>query len=393
MSLTSQIRYVRALDSTATDGSGKTGIAFGSFTAKYLTHGGTLTSLTTEDITTLGTYQAPTSSAHIRIKELNSADPTKGVYEVHFHNTQLVNTGKKLWLFLSASGAACQPLEVDLIPYVEMDATAADNLKTAATNYSATRGLSGTALPAAAADAAGGLPISDAGGLDLDAKIGALTFTVANKVDANATHISGDSVAADNAEAFFDGTGYAGTNNVIPTVGSVTAGVTVTTNNDKTGYGLSAAAVQAIWDALTSALTTVGSIGKKLADWTIGTAQTGDSFARLGAPVGASISADIAAVQADLPQKITKNTALAAFPFTMVLSSDHVTGATGLTVTATRSLDGAAFGACANAVAEIANGVYKIDLAAGDLNGNTVTLKFAAATADTRIIHLATQPT
>jgi len=37
--------------------------------------------------------------------------------------------------------------------------------------YSATRGLSGTALPAAAADAAGGLPISDAGGLDIDAKL------------------------------------------------------------------------------------------------------------------------------------------------------------------------------------------------------------------------------
>ena len=34
--------------------------------------------------------------------------------------------------------------------------------------YSATRGLVGTALPAAAADAAGGVPISDAGGLDLD---------------------------------------------------------------------------------------------------------------------------------------------------------------------------------------------------------------------------------
>ena len=37
-------------------------------------------------------------------------------------------------------------------------------------------------------------------------------------VAANATQISGDSTAADNAEAFFDGTGYAGTNNVIPTV-------------------------------------------------------------------------------------------------------------------------------------------------------------------------------
>lgn len=82
-------------------------------------------------------------------------------------------------------------------------------------------------------------------------------------------------------------------------VGSVTAAVTVGTNNDKTGYGLSAAAVQAIWDALTTALTTVGSIGKKLADWVIGTTQTGDSFARLGAPAGASVSADIAAVKAD----------------------------------------------------------------------------------------------
>ncbi len=72
----------------------------------------------------------------------------------------------------------------------------------------------------------------------------------------------------------------------------------------KTGYALSAAGVQAIWDALTSALTTVGSIGKKLADWVVGTIdtytgntkQTGDAYARLGAPAGASVSADIAAI-------------------------------------------------------------------------------------------------
>jgi hypothetical protein len=36
--------------------------------------------------------------------------------------------------------------------------------------FSATRGLAGTALPAAAADAAGGLIVSDAGGLDADAQ-------------------------------------------------------------------------------------------------------------------------------------------------------------------------------------------------------------------------------
>jgi hypothetical protein len=116
MSLTSVIRYVRALDSAATDGSGKTGLAFGDFTAKYLVEGGTLTALTTETITTLGTYQAPSDAAHIRIKELNSADPTKGVYEVHFHNTQVAASGKKLWLFLSAAGAALQPLELTLDP-------------------------------------------------------------------------------------------------------------------------------------------------------------------------------------------------------------------------------------------------------------------------------------
>lgn len=38
--------------------------------------------------------------------------------------------------------------------------------------FSATRGLAGTALPDAAADAAGGLPVSDTGGLDLDVQIG-----------------------------------------------------------------------------------------------------------------------------------------------------------------------------------------------------------------------------
>jgi len=51
---------------------------------------------------------------------------------------------------------------------VSEDTAAADNLESACDNYSVTRGLTGTALPAAAADAAGGVPISDDGGVDLD---------------------------------------------------------------------------------------------------------------------------------------------------------------------------------------------------------------------------------
>ena len=51
---------------------------------------------------------------------------------------------------------------------ISQDATAADNLELACDNYSATRGLSGTALPAAAAAAAGGIPLSTAGSLEMD---------------------------------------------------------------------------------------------------------------------------------------------------------------------------------------------------------------------------------
>lgn len=60
------------------------------------------------------------------------------------------------------------------------------------------------------------------------------------------------------------------------------AGVLV---SDKTGFSLSSAGVQAIWDALSSALTTAGSIGKRIVDYL-----TGDAYARIGAG-GAGLTA------------------------------------------------------------------------------------------------------
>jgi hypothetical protein len=521
---------------------------------------------------------------------------------------------------------------------------------------SATRGLAGTALPNAAADAAGGLPISDAGGLDLDAKVGALTYTVAGKVDANTTHlddtdlsadgpipllgiidkgtaqsatgttlvhragaafadntligaslmvlgstqgywqtrditdntladdtstvdtftttptgtityiafggppapvtppdvnvaqISSDATAANNAEAFFDGTGYAGTGNTIPTVTTLTNLPAITANwltaagiaadagaeladavweeaiadHEGTvgsvaealatagGSGASAADIaDAVWDEALAGHAAAGSAGAALSDvpttaefeartiaaasyfdpavdkvflgdgahggtsagltlenvrvaptsdkeavkitgYSGGTTSayriiaggkngilvnaTGDDAVHLetseansaglnlvggassggmaGSVIGnitgnltgnitgnitgdftGNLSTSLAVLEADTPGRVTKNTALAAFPFKMVLSSDHATAATGLTVTATRSLDGAAFAACANAVSEISNGWYKIDLAAADLNANTVALRFSAATADTVDATIVTQPT
>lgn len=123
--------------------------------------------------------------------------------------------------------------------------------------------------------------------------------------------------------------------NVVGSVASVTAGVTVTTNNDKTGYRLSATGIQDIWDALTTALTTVGSIGKLLVDNINATINSRSShtaanvrtemdsnstqLAKLGSPA-ASISADIAAVKSD-----TANIGTAGAGLTAVASAANLT--------------------------------------------------------------------
>lgn len=73
---------------------------------------------------------------------------------------------------------------------------------------------------------------------------------------------------------------------------------------------------------------------------------------------------------------IKKNVALNAFGFLMYDTNGNPK--TLLTVTAQRSLDGAAFGSCANAVTEISNGAYELNLAAADLNANVVILRFSA---------------
>lgn len=79
---------------------------------------------------------------------------------------------------------------------------------------------------------------------------------------------------------------------------------------------------------------------------------------------------------------IVKNTALANFPFSMTDSTNH-NPMTGLTVTATRSIDGGAYasGTITN-MTEIGNGSYQCDLGAGDLNGDTIMFRFTAAGAD-----------
>jgi len=79
----------------------------------------------------------------------------------------------------------------------------------------------------------------------------------------------------------------------------------------------------------------------------------------------------------NLPSAIRKNQSQ-LWLFFMRQSADLVSPATGLTVTAQRSLDGAVFAACVNGVSEIGFGWYSIVLHANDTNADVVGLKFTA---------------
>src|SRR3990167_251462 len=225
-------------------------------------------------------------------------------------------------------------------------------------------------------------------------------------------------------------------------VNSVTSGVTVTTNNDKTGYSLSNP--QAFNNTGTVFVLggTVGKVTGTVATLTSNADKTGYSLSsphtvditgnitgnlsgsvgsvtgNLGGDVQGNVDGSVASVTGNVSGSVQnvisyvtvgtnndktgyslsagqlfvkKNTALANFMFPMIDSTDNVTLKTGLTVTGEVSIDGAAFGALTNSPTELASGVYKVDLAAADLNGTNIMLKFTATGGDTRLIELITQ--
>jgi hypothetical protein len=120
-------------------------------------------------------------------------------------------------------------------------------------------------------------------------------------IAANVTQISGDATAADNAESFFDGTGYAGTNNVIPTVSNVTAIAT----GGITAGSIAADAIGAselAADAATEIATAVWATATRSLTVLDEDSTTLDLDATIRAAVGmssANLDTQIAAVQSD----------------------------------------------------------------------------------------------
>lgn len=117
---------------------------------------------------------------------------------------------------------------------------------------------------------------------------------------ADVTKVSGDATAADNAESFFDGTGYAGTGNTIPTVTTVTNLTNAPTAGDltatmKTSVTTAATAATPTAAAVTGAVGSVtGNVGGNLLGSAASIAAGGiaaNSFAA-GAIDAAAIAAD-----------------------------------------------------------------------------------------------------
>ena len=102
-----------------------------------------------------------------------------------------------------------------------------------------------------------------------------------------------DSVS--NPEAFFDGTGYTGTNNVIPTVTTLTA----TPRKRATPTRTSAHRRVRVSADIAAVHTKTTNLPSDPADHSAVIVATDAIYSRLGAPAGASVSADIAAAKTD----------------------------------------------------------------------------------------------
>lgn len=214
-----------------------------------------------------------------------------------------------------------------------------------------------------------------------------------NGIHCNANSTNGEGFAA---------TGTGSSNGILATGGSTSGagikafgtgtghGILAQSGSGATGDGIKAIAGSTNGHGLELVGTGTGSdLKANTKNATMGI--TGDVTGNLSGSVGSVTAAVTVGTVNSTASNIKKNTALSSFMFLMTDSTTHAPK-TGATITATRSIDGAAFGACANSAAEVANGTYKIDLAAADLNGNNIMLRFTATGADDRNITLITQP-
>lgn len=310
-----------AQDTTSSVGAGKTGLLFSSFSFCYykreLGSAGVAITLATM---TLGTW------ATGGFKELD-ATHMPGSYDFGVPNAAIDNSDASKWVeiyFLGASGAFIAPIRIDLILMDKQDSVRA--------------GL--TALPNAAAGANGGLPLGDASGrVDLS-KINGDTLSPLAMVDyfaqavrgtvqaytSNLVTLESGASSVDNyyrgmtiyitsgpgARQYAEIVAYTGSTRVAQTVGPWPT--SPTTSSTYMILPTGAANVVSWYFGGVAAPSAAGYIGADVEQWKGATApaMTGDAFARLGAPAGASVSVDVASIKTDAGTLLGRLTALRA---------------------------------------------------------------------------------
>lgn len=135
-----------------------------------------------------------------------------------------------------------------------------------------------------------------------------MAFTVANQIDSNVIDWKGATAPAMTGDAFARLGAPAGAS-VSADVAAVKSDTATSLSNESAiaGYiDTEVAAIKAKTDQLT--FTVTNQIDSNVLDWKSATApaMTGDAYARLGAPNGASVSADVAAVKADTVSILSK---------------------------------------------------------------------------------------
>jgi len=379
------VYYYIVQDASATSpGEPVTGLLFSDIetggSASYVRQGAVRTDLTL--ITLASASAAHADGGFILVDDTNMP----GLYRCDYPDAAFATGIDQVFLQIvvaSANNAVAAPILVDITDVDLRDAV---------------RGGM-TALPGAAADGGGGLPISDAGGLDLDTQLAATNEVTAARMGALTDWLDGGRL-----DVLLDA--------LIATVGTAGDGLTAINLPNQTMdivgniTGNLSGSVGSVTGAVGSVTGAVGSVSGNVDGSTASvTGAVGSVTGNVGGNVVgsvASVTADVGITQAaadkvwgttsrTLTDGIVKNAIFNNFPFQMVLTSDHVTPATGLTVTGQRSIDAGAYTNVAGTIAEISNGTYQIDLTAADTNGDTITYKFSSATADDTFITVLTQ--
>lgn len=272
---------------------------------------------------TLTIYASKNGAAHAAITptvtELDSTN-APGVYKLAFTTTH-TNTVGELQLHITATGADPADYKWNVSARILDDlaypATSGRSIVVDANGLvdanTVKLGPTGSGTPQTARDIGASVLLSSGTGTgQLDFTSGVVKANLAQILGTALTETAGQIAAA--FKQFFNIASPTSTMNVIttvtttttatnltnaPTAGDFTATMKTSLNNatpsvtvsDKTGFSLSSAGVQAIWDALTSALTTVGSIGKLLVDNINATISSRLASASYTAPDNTSITA------------------------------------------------------------------------------------------------------